>query len=223
MSGKSWEIFFKAERQKPYFQQLENFLADIYDKEVVYPARKDVFKPFELTPLSELKVVIFGQDPYINAGEATGLAFSVNAGMKIPPSLRNIYQEIENNVQYKIVKDGNLDYLAVQGVLLINPILTVRKGQSLSHDFAFYQTFTINLIEFLNTYKKSLVYLLWGNKARLFNRYIENKNHLVLESVHPSPLAANRGGFFNEYHFNKCNIYLKEQQLVPIVWGKKAK
>ena len=223
MNAKSWETFFKGEKQKPYFQKLESFLVDVYEKEVVYPAREDVFKPFKLTPLSELKVVIFGQDPYINAGEATGLAFSVNEGVKIPPSLRNIYKEIENNVQYKIVKDGNLDYLAAQGVLLINPILTVRKGQSLSHDFVFYQTFTINLIEFLNMHKRSLVYLLWGNKARNLKRYIKNNNHLILESVHPSPLAANRGGFFNEFLFNKCNVYLKEQRLVPIVWGKKAK
>ncbi|HZJ89310.1 MAG TPA: uracil-DNA glycosylase [Bacilli bacterium] len=223
MSDISWETFFKSERQKPYFQKLENFLMHVYDQEVVYPERENVFKAFELTLLSELKVVIFGQDPYINAGEATGLAFSVNEGVKIPPSLRNIYKEIENNVQYKIVQDGNLDYLAAQGVLLINPILTVRKGYSLSHDFAFYQTFTKNLITFLDTHQNSLVYLLWGNRARELKHYIKNKNHLVLESVHPSPLAANRGGFFNEFHFNKANVYLKAQQMVPIVWGKKAK
>ena len=223
MINNSWNEFFADEEKKPYFQEMQRFLATIYSKEVVFPAFNDVFKPFNLTSFENVKVVIFGQDPYINDDEANGLAFSVKRGNKIPPSLRNIYKEIEHNVQYEITKDGDLKYLAAQGVLLLNPILTVKKGHSLSHDFPFYREFTINLILFLSKHKQSLVYMLWGNKAQAMKQFIKNKNHLVLEATHPSPLAANRGGFFYQNHFNKCNNYLKAQQLVPIVWGKKAK
>lgn len=219
MNIKTWDEFFASQAKEQYFIELNSFLDRVYDEETVYPPRDSVFRAFSLTPFTKVKVVIFGQDPYINAGEATGLAFSIGETTKIPPSLCNIYKELENNIGGPTLKDGNLEYLATQGVLLLNPILTVRKGASLSHDYAFYAEFAKRLIEFLNE-KHALVYMLWGKRAQKMKKYITNPAHLVLEATHPSPLGANRGGFFGTKHFIKANDYLINCGKTPINWQK---
>ncbi len=219
MSTKTWNDFFAKQKEERYFIELNAFLNRIYDEEIVYPLRADVFRAFALTPYEKVKVVIFGQDPYINEGEATGLAFSIGKTAKIPPSLRNIYKEIENNIGKPTVKDGNLEYLATQGVLLLNPILTVRKGASLSHDYSFYTELTKRLIAFLNE-KDTLAYMFWGRRAQKFKKYVTNPTHLILEATHPSPLGANRGGFFGTNHFTKTNEYLVKHDKEPINWQK---
>lgn len=214
----TWEELFLSIKEKDYAKNINSVLNREYAKYVVYPPRKDMFKAFQLTPLKEVKVVIIGQDPYHEENQAMGLSFSVPKGVPLPPSLINIYKEIEINFGITMKKDGDLTYLAKQGVLLLNTILTVRKSQPLSHGSIGYNLFVQDVLQTLNEQKQPIVFMLWGSHARSLKKYLTNSSHLVLESTHPSPLSANRGGFFNQKHFIKANDYLKQHGIQEIVW-----
>lgn len=213
----SWEDFFKEAQESLYFQNILTFLDKVYEKKV-YPKREDVFKAFTLTPLDKVKVVIIGQDPYHQKGQAMGLAFSVPSGVRLPPSLRNIYREISSDLGITMQNDGDLTYLAEQGVFLLNTSLTVEEGKPLSHNTLEYETLTAEVLMALNKRKQPIVFLLWGAKAKVYEKYINGDNKLVLKANHPSPLSANRGGFFGCKHFSKTNKYLKKHGLEPINW-----
>lgn len=213
----SWEDFFDKAKDSLYFQNILTFLDKVYEKEV-YPKREDVFKAFSLTPLDKVKVVIIGQDPYHQKGQAMGLAFSVPSGVRLPPSLRNIYREISSDLGITMQNDGDLTYLAKQGVFLLNTSLTVEEGKPLSHNTLEYETLTAEVLMTLSEREQPIVFLLWGTKAKVYEKYINGDNKLVLKANHPSPLSANRGGFFGCKHFSKTNEYLKKHGLEPINW-----
>lgn len=214
----SWEELFLQIKEKDYAKRINNILNEEYAKFVVFPPRNEMFRAFQLTPLKEVKVVIIGQDPYHEDHQAMGLSFSVPNGVALPPSLINIYKEIENNFGVKMKNNGDLTYLARQGVLLLNTILTVRKAQPLSHKDIGYDKFVQDVLLTLNEQEQPMVFMLWGSHARSLKKYLTNPHHLVLESTHPSPLSANRGGFFNQYHFLKANRYLKSHNVSEINW-----
>jgi len=215
----TWDDFFQKEKEKVYFQEMLSFLDDIYKNNNVFPSKELIFKAFELTPLLKTKVVIIGQDPYHQPGQAMGLAFSVTKGIKLPPSLRNIYKEISSDLNIAMdFTNGDLTYLATQGVLLFNPIFTVEMGLPLSHKNDFYQQLTINIFEELSKLSQPIVYVLWGAKAQKMERYIKNTKCLIIKTNHPSPLSANRGGFFGLHQFSRINEYLSEHNLLPIRW-----
>jgi uracil-DNA glycosylase len=213
-----WKDFFNIVKEKPYSKTLHAFLDDEYRRHTCYPPRTLVFNAFNLTPLEEVKVVIIGQDPYHEPQQAMGLAFSVPNGIPLPPSLQNIYKEIDNDLGLKMKGEGDLTYLAKQGVLLLNARLSVRRGIPLSHDVKEYQLFLTDVMELLDRQNQPIVFMLWGNFARSLKKLLQNKNHLILESTHPSPLSANRGGFFNTHQFSRANQYLKDHGLPPIDW-----
>lgn len=215
---KTWGDFFEFIKHKEYTKQLHLFLNKEYSTHICYPPRDKVFNAFKLTPLEKVKVVIIGQDPYHEPGQAMGLAFSVPKGIALPPSLLNIYKEISDEYGMKMVNNGDLTYLTTQGVLLLNASLTVRKGAPLSHNVPSYKEFLIETLSLLDRIDRPIVFLLWGGNARKLKDYLPNPKHLVLESVHPSPLAANRGGWFGNNHFKKTNEYLKKQGLEEIHW-----
>lgn len=212
-----WHSFIKAESNKEYFKSLIDKLDDEYNKYTVYPKKENILNAYWLTEPSKVKVVILGQDPYHEPNQANGLAFSVNEGVKIPPSLRNIYKEIENDIGKVTSKNGDLTCWAKQGVFLLNTVLTVRNGEANSHKDIGWETFTDNTIEYLNDIDSPKVFILWGNNARKKKKLITNKNHLILESAHPSPLSANRG-FFGNNHFSKTNEFLSKNKLDIIEW-----
>ncbi len=212
----SWKLFFKEEQNKEYSKELHAFLEEEYQNYTIYPPRRLMFNAFNLTPFNEVKVVIIGQDPYHEPNQAMGLSFSVPDGIPLPPSLINIYKEIENDLGIKMNHNGDLTYLAKQGVLLLNAILSVRRGQPLSHDKKGYETFLKNVLLYLDKTNQPIVFILWGRFARNLRKYITNPNRLILESNHPSPLSANRGGFFGQHHFSKTNEYLRNNGLTPI-------
>lgn len=214
----SWKEFFAVEGQKPYSKKLHDMLDVEYGQHVCYPKRSDMFKAFQLTELHEVKMVIIGQDPYHEPNQAMGLSFSVPSGVALPPSLQNIYKEIENDLGVTMRKDGDLTYLAKQGVLLLNAILSVRHGEALSHNFPEYRQFLEAVLTYLDQVDQPMVFLLWGNFARKLKPFIQNKLHFILESTHPSPLSANRGGFFGQHHFSRANTFLIQQGLAPISW-----
>lgn len=217
----TWEDVFEQIKVKDYSKRLHSFLDEEYKKHTIYPERKNVFNAFKLTPLDEVKVVIFGQDPYHEPGQAMGLAFSVPDNIKTPPSLINIYKEIE--IEYNTViynKGGDLTYLAKQGVLLLNTILTVREHQPMSHNIKEYAEFNEDIIDVLNSLNQPIVFLLWGGPAKRLGRYLTNENHLVLTATHPSPLGANQGGWFNSGLFKKTNEFLVKNGVNPINWIK---
>lgn len=217
----NWNEFFKQEKAKPYWKELEAFWDEEYATHVIYPERKNIFHAFELTPLEKVKVVIFGQDPYHEKGQAMGLAFSVPDNIKTPPSLLNIYKEIEDEYNTLIFdKSGDLTYLAEQGVLLINTILTVREHLPMSHNNYLYKEFRKNLIAFLNNLDKPVVFLLWGNNAKTISKDLTNPKHLVITSAHPSPLGANQGGWFRSGQFKKTNEFLENHGELGINWLK---
>ncbi len=213
----SWEDFFDYAEQSLYFRNILTFLNKVYENKV-YPRREDVFKSFTLTPLHIVKVVIIGQDPYHQPGQAMGLAFSVPSGKKLPPSLRNIFKEMSDDLNIPLREDGDLTYLATQGVFLLNTILTVEEGKPLSHNISEYETFTSEVLKVLNNAPQPIVFLLWGGKAREYRKYITSPNKLVLLANHPSPLSANRGGFFGSKHFSKTNEFLSKNGVKPINW-----
>lgn len=214
-----WEDLFKNIKSHDYSKKLNSFLDEEYKNKVVYPPRDLMFNAFNLTPYENVKVVILGQDPYHEPHQAMGLAFSVPKGVDLPPSLQNIYKEIGNEYRVNILnKSGDLTYLAKQGVLLLNPILSVVEHKPLSHKCVEYDEFFKDVMAFLNRNSNPIVFMLWGNNAKQYKKYINNQNHLILESVHPSPLSANRGGWFGNNHFIKANIFLKEHGLKEIEW-----
>ncbi|MGM9874085.1 MAG: uracil-DNA glycosylase [Bacilli bacterium] len=215
----NWEQIFHEISQKEYFKNLLFFIDDEYKNYPCCPKKEEIFKAFELVDFNKIKVVIIGQDPYINENEAMGLAFSINKGNKLPPSLINIYKEIELEFHLKMdFSDGDLTYLANQGVLLLNAYLSTRLHQSLAHNKKEYQLLFIDILKYIEQNDSPIVYLLWGSFAKKYKKYITNKNHLVLESNHPSPLSANRGGWFNNNHFIQCNEYLKNKGQEIIYW-----
>ena len=214
---KSWEDVLAGEFDKTYFKKLTKFIDGEYCNTVVYPPLKNVFNAFSLCDFNNIRVVILGQDPYHNTGQADGLAFSVPDTVTVPPSLVNIYKEIESDMGYKVSKVGNLEYLAKQGVLLLNATLTVQAHMPASHQGKGWEEFTDAVIEKLSNEKEHLVFLLWGAYAQKKGKIIDRKKHLVLETVHPSPLSAYRG-FLGCKHFSKTNEYLIENNIKPINW-----
>lgn len=218
----TWNEFFKQIREKDYSKTLNEFLDAEYSSHTIYPPRDLIFNAFKLTKLKDVKVVIIGQDPYHEPGQAMGLSFSVPEGIKVPPSLINIYKEIQNEFDTTVnMSNGNLTYLAKQGVLMVNAILTVRKGQPMSHNIIEYKLFFKDVLELLEKQYRPMVFMLWGGPARKFKTLLHNPDHLILESNHPSPLSANRGGWFNNNHFRQANEYLKKNKVKPIDWIKK--
>jgi uracil-DNA glycosylase len=200
--------------------KLRQFLAD--EKKLgktIYPPAPDYFNAFNTTPLSQVKVVILGQDPYHGVGQAHGLCFSVRRGIAVPPSLHNIYRELSTDVGATPVRHGDLSTWAEQGVLLLNSVLTVEAGQAASHQGRGWELFTDEVIKVLNDEREHLVFLLWGSYAQKKGQHIDTEKHLVLKAVHPSPMAANRGGFFGCKHFSQANAYLQQHGLEPINWA----
>ena len=221
---KSWKDFFNYVAEKDYSEYLNHFLNVEYSSHTIYPPRDKMFNAFRLTPLDKVKVVIIGQDPYHEPNQAMGLSFSVPKGVKVPPSLVNIYKEIENEYEVPIdYSSGDLTYLAKQGVLLLNSILTVRAHQPLSHNIKEYHLFLEDVLTELDKQHRPMVFMLWGGPARKLKYYLNNPTHLILECVHPSPLAANRGGWFGNDHFKLCNEYLKNNKLEEISWSNKKR
>ena len=213
----SWNKLLEKELEKPYFQILKQKITAEYLNETIYPPEKLIFNAFSLTPFEKVKVVILGQDPYHGKGQAHGLSFSVQKEIKIPPSLMNIYKELKSDINKEIPKNGFLENWSSQGVLLLNNILTVRSGKPNSHKNLGWEKFTESTIHLISKRKKNLVFLLWGNDAQKKEKYIHPNNHLVLKTVHPSPLSAYRG-FFGSKHFSKTNNYLKKNNIKEIIW-----
>lgn len=214
----NWDSFFNEVKQKDYYQSLMSFLDEEYKTKTIFPPRENMFKAFELCELDNLKVVIIGQDPYHEVNQAMGLSFSVPSTTEIPPSLINIYKEIYLEFGCKMKRNGDLTYLAKQGILLYNVYLSVVASRALSHKRVEYEKLAVDLMKFLNNLDQPIVFMLWGNFAKQFAKYITNPNKLVLQSSHPSPLSANRGGWFNTNQFKRCNEYLLEHGVKPIDW-----
>jgi uracil-DNA glycosylase len=214
----SWYTLLEEEFQQPYFTKIKtNLLERKSQGEVVYPPGKLIFNAFNLTSVDKVKVVILGQDPYHNPGEAMGLSFSVPMGVKIPPSLRNIYKEIKDDLGLEIPMHGDLTTWAKQGVLLLNAFLTVTHNRPASHRDIGWATFTNAVIKKLAEEKENIVFMLWGNFAKGKSDLIDANKHLILHAAHPSPLAG--GAFFGSKHFSKANEYLMEHGMEGIDWG----
>ena len=205
--GNSWDELLKNEWSMPYYKELRAFLAEEYRSRVIFPPMQDIFNAFKYCAYEDVKVVILGQDPYYGEGQAHGLAFSVKRGVDIPPSLKNIYKELETDLGITPPAHGCLESWARQGVFLLNTALTVRKGQPLSHRGKGWEIFTDHVISLLSAREKPMVFLLWGSNARSKKSLIDGSRHLVLEAPHPSPLSA-FAGFFGCKHFSKANAFL---------------
>ena len=219
MTELTWKDVLGQEKLKPYFQEILAFV----DREraggkVIYPPRDQVFNAFRHTRFADIRVVIIGQDPYHEPGQAHGLSFSVCDGVSLPPSLQNILKEVRDDVGADIPMSGNLTRWAQQGILLLNATLTVRAHQANSHSHLGWQQFTDAVIKVLTQGREHIVYMLWGSYARSKRVMIDHSRNLVLESVHPSPLSANRGGWFGQHQFSRCNQYLQETGQTPIAW-----
>lgn len=214
----NWNIFLNEEKEKNYYKNLMAKVEEEYSTHLCHPNYENIFNAFKLTSVEDLKVVILGQDPYHEVDQAHGLAFSVLC-KKLPPSLVNIYKEISSDLNVEVNQDGNLDYLAKQGVLLLNTILSVRNGQALSHKSFGWETFTDNVIKYLNTLDKPIVFILWGGNAISKTKLLNNPKHLIITSPHPSPLSSYRG-FFGSKPFSKTNDFLVKNNLKPINWVK---
>ena len=213
----SWKEALQSEFDKPYFASLVQYLhKEKAEGRQVFPPGKDIFKAFELTPVDKVKVVILGQDPYHGYGQAMGLSFSVPAGVPAPPSLKNIFKEIESDLGVRMRGNPDLRKWAEQGVLLLNAVLTVRAGEPTSHSAIGWQQFTDAVISYISEHCEGVVFLLWGNFARSKKALIETSRHFVLEAAHPSPLA--RGAFFGCRHFSKTNEILQSEGKTPIDW-----
>lgn len=213
---KNWFDLLKEEFDKPSFKNLQKFLKEEYSRYQIYPAEEKIFNAINHVPLDQIKVVIIGQDPYHEPNQAQGLSFSVPENIEIPPSLVNIMKEIESDLNITCIKNGNLERWANQGVLLLNTVLTVRRGQANSHKDKGWETLTRKIIEIVGKRSRPIVFLLWGSHAQSFAPLIENQ-HLVLKASHPSPLSAYRG-FFGCKHFSKCNEFLTKTNQTPINW-----
>lgn len=214
----SWKEQLKAEFEKPYFEQLTGFVRQEYHLHPCFPPGKLIFNAFNLCPFDKVKAVIIGQDPYHGEGQAHGLSFSVNDGVAFPPSLQNIFKEIENDLGLPVPTSGNLTRWAEQGVLLLNATLTVRAHEAGSHQRRGWEQFTDAAIRALSQGREHVVFILWGSYARSKKALVDTRKHLVLESVHPSPLSANRGGWFGNHHFSRANAYLAEHGQATINW-----
>lgn len=214
----SWKVLLKDEFEKPYFSELIHFLKNEYASNRIFPPGKLIFNAFNHCPVDKTKVVILGQDPYHGPGQAHGLSFSVPEGIEQPPSLQNIFKEIHNDLGTPVPASGNLERWSDQGVLLLNATLTVRAHQAGSHQNKGWETFTDAVIRLIAEKKEHLVFLLWGSYAQKKGAFIDTTKHLVLKSVHPSPLSANRGGWFGNHQFSRTNQYLIEHGLTPIEW-----
>ncbi|GIO58761.1 uracil-DNA glycosylase [Paenibacillus cineris] len=213
-----WDEQLKEETEKDYFQELRYKLAKEYKLHKVYPPKEDLFKALKLTPYEDTKVVILGQDPYHGPGQAHGLSFSVKPGVRIPPSLVNIYKELHSDLGVPIPNHGTLVHWAEQGVLLLNTVLTVRDGEANSHKGLGWERFTDAVIEKLNERDKPVVFILWGSHAQKKGAFIDRKKHLVIQSVHPSPLSVHRG-FFGSRPFSKANAFLAAHGIKPVDWA----
>lgn len=215
----NWSDILSEEKQKPYFKQILDFLENEQNAgKVIFPAKADIFNAFKFTDFENLKVVILGQDPYHNYGQAHGLAFSVQRGVDIPPSLRNIYKELAKSVEgFVIPSCGCLESWAKQGVFLLNTALTVEAHKANSHKDIGWSTFTDEVIRLISHYKQDVVFMLWGGNAHKKKSLIDKSKHLILESSHPSPLSVYRG-FDGCDHFNECNDYLSKKNLPEIDW-----
>ena len=216
--GNDWDGYIGEEFSKEYYLRLRSFLKHEYSTQKIYPDMYDIFNALKFTPYSSVKAVILGQDPYHGEGQAHGFCFSVKKGVKIPPSLQNIYKEISDDLNIKMPDHGTLTEWAKQGVLLLNTTLTVREGHPQSHLRQGWETFTDAIIKSLNNSEKPIVFILWGSNARSKKALITNKNHLILEAPHPSPLSA-FNGFFGCKHFSKTNNFLLSKGIEPIDWG----
>ena len=214
----SWKQHLLGEFDKDYFVGLTNSVRAEYSQYTCYPPGKLIFNAFNLCPFDKVKVVIIGQDPYHEPGQAHGLSFSVQDGIQFPPSLQNIFKEIQADLGTAVPASGNLTRWAEQGVLLLNASLTVRAHQANSHASLGWQKFTDAAIQALAQHREHIVYMLWGGYARSKSYMIDKNRNLVLESVHPSPLSANRGGWFGQHQFSRCTAYLQENGMTPIVW-----
>ncbi|WP_276392263.1 uracil-DNA glycosylase [Eudoraea chungangensis] len=215
---KSWKNQLKGEFEKPYFQELANFVREEYKNNTCYPEEKNIFAAFNHCPFNAVKVVILGQDPYHGPMQAKGMSFSVGPELDHPPSLKNIFKELEKDVGKPYPQSGDLTSWAKQGVLLLNATLTVREKQPGSHQNKGWEKFTDEVIKTVSNNKEGIIFLLWGGYAKKKGRLIDRKTHYILESGHPSPLSANRGYWFGNKHFSKTNKLLLELERSPIRW-----
>jgi uracil-DNA glycosylase len=214
----SWKAQINKEFEKTYFKDLIGFVRQEYASSQCFPPESQIFSAFDLCVFEDVKVVIIGQDPYHGEGQANGLCFSVADDISHPPSLRNIFKEMESDLEYKYPKSGNLEYLAKQGVLLLNATLTVRAHEAGSHQKRGWEQFTDRIIEVISKEKEGVVFLLWGGFAKKKVKLIDTTTHIVLTSGHPSPLSANRGYWFGNKHFSKTNTVLKTKNKKEIKW-----
>lgn len=216
--GNDWDSILENEFKKDYYLKIREFLKAEYSSQVIFPPMFDIFNALRYTSYENTKVVILGQDPYHELGQAHGLSFSVKKGIKIPPSLVNIYKELKADIGMEIPSHGELTSWARQGVLLLNATLTVRQGLANSHQNIGWSIFTDNIIKVLNESSKPIVFILWGGNARSKKKYITNPNHLIIESAHPSPLSA-YNGFFGSRPFSRANEFLFKHEIAPIDWN----
>ncbi|WP_306350141.1 uracil-DNA glycosylase [Flavobacterium sp. '19STA2R22 D10 B1'] len=214
----AWGNQLKTEIQKPYFQDLMSFVDTAYEENRCYPPKELIFSAFDYCSFENLKVVLIGQDPYHGLGQANGLSFSVNDGVTFPPSLRNIFKELENDLEIPIAISGNLERWAKQGVLMLNATLTVQEGKAGSHQKKGWETFTDAIIQKISDEKEDVIFLLWGNYAKKKGAKINREKHYVLESGHPSPMSANQGFWFGNKHFSQVNSRLKKLGKSEIEW-----
>lgn len=212
-----WQAVLQPEFDKPYFEQLTQFVRSEYGTTTIYPAGRNIFRAFDKCSFDDLKVVIIGQDPYHGEGQANGLCFSVNDGVAFPPSLQNIFKEIHSDLGIAIPESGNLDRWAEQGVLLLNSVLTVRAHQAASHAGQGWEQFTDAVVRIINERKQGIVYMLWGSYAQRKGQVVDGSKNLILKSVHPSPLSVYRG-FFGCKHFSQANAYLQSIGKTSINW-----
>ena len=216
--SESWKIKLKNEFEKDYFKALANFVRSEYKNYTCYPKGKEIFAAFDRCSFEDLKVVVIGQDPYHGVNQANGLCFSVHDGIPHPPSLINIFKELESDIKKPYPKSGNLEHWAKQGVLLLNATLTVRSGLAGSHQNKGWETFTDAVIKTISDEKDHVIFLLWGGFAKKKGAKINEKKHIILNSGHPSPLSANRGYWFGNKHFSKVNNHLKNRGIKEIIW-----
>ncbi len=216
--AESWKAVLQPEFDKPYFAALTTFLRDEYQNKTIYPPGRLIFNAFDQCSFPDTRVVILGQDPYHGAGQANGLAFSVADGITKPPSLLNIFKEIQTDLGLPISSSGNLERWAAQGVMLLNATLTVRAGQAGAHQKMGWETFTDAVIQLISDQKQDVVFMLWGAFAQKKGAIIDSSRHLILKTQHPSPMSAQRGGWFGNRHFSQANSFLVSKNLPPIVW-----
>ena len=216
--NEEWKFALADEFDKPYFKTLWEQVSEEYESKEIFPPVEDVFNAFNYTPLSKVKCVIIGQDPYHNVGQAHGLCFSVKPGIAIPPSLVNIYKELHDDVGFKIPDNGYLEKWAKQGILMLNTVLTVRAHEANSHKGIGWEKFTDAVIKVLNEQDRPIVYLLWGAPAQKKAAKVDNPKHLLLKAPHPSPLSSYRG-FFGCKHFSMTNEFLSKNEIEPIDWS----